>query len=901
MLPLKYQLRIATLIPLLLVALCFGLFFNWQYQHELTNEFEQLGRSYINHLVPIGEHALVREDLLSLARIADATISDNLVKSIAFYDRNNKLILSRGAHLSIPKRSKTFAKTKENDIFYYYTDEHTLRYVTAISLPTSPYAHNYHFGSEEDKRNYQSVLGWIIVDFDTKLSTIKIYRMIMLSVFIILLGFLLALLANHILAKLLLPPFITLREKCKQVLKGNYQISFKGHQKSELNIIESTIDKVRKQYLKNVKEMQTNIDTATQDIRQNLESLEEQNVKLCISNKQYLEKYQQKSAFIANMSHEIRTPMNGVIGFTNVLLDTNLSSAQREYVETIKASAENLITIVNDILDYSKLEAGQLTLDAIPYDVRSTIDEVVTLLAPLAYQKHLELFAIVKHDVPLKLIGDPLRVKQVLINLISNAIKFTESGSVSVTISNKAIDDDNCKMHVEVTDTGIGLSQDQQKKLFNAFKQADTSITRRFGGTGLGLVISQKIIEKMGGSIGVKSRINHGTTFSFDLDGGLFNTQELETITRRFHTLNTLYFDDNELSSKKLIEIFTLWQIKTTKISSLSELETYSNKLNNYQLIIIASSNQNQRLIEQKLSSLQVFCPPIIFIANPSKHKLTYLNHSQLLHRPISYKRLFIAIKESLNHVKSHKIYDSGNISLKAPILVAEDDATNQLLLKSIFKKYQIHYELVKNGLEAVEKALTKFYSVIIVDWQMPVMGGLEAIQTIKTKSALNKDTPIIVISANISLDQQKTFRTLNIFAHLEKPFSEKKLIQIIKQAAYIYAIDWTECLQLMNGNQDIAKEMLDAFIDHLKDDKVLLIKAKSDKDIKSIKALSHKIYGACCYVGVPKLKSAIKELDKMLLTEEDFQVIDDQLNQVLMQIANVLEHHQQQNDFTQS
>ncbi len=276
--------------------------------------------------------------------------------------------------------------------------------------------------------------------------------------------------------------------------------------------------------------------------------LEEKNIQSSLEKKKFEEKSRQQSEFIANMSHEIRTPMNGVIGFTNVLLESKLDSLQLDYVKTIKSSAQDLLAIINDILDYSKMDAGKLHLDCIPLDIRACIDEVLALTAPNAHKKGIDLIPATEINVPKTVLGDPLRLKQIISNLISNAVKFTDHGYVLIRTCIEQENDKDYTLCLSVTDTGIGISADDQSKLFHAFNQADTTITRRFGGSGLGLVICKKLAEAMQGRISLTSEPNKGSTFSVRVKLEKLAAYEVEKHqSHRFGYLKVLCYDDNPL------------------------------------------------------------------------------------------------------------------------------------------------------------------------------------------------------------------------------------------------------------------------------------------------------------------------------------------------------------------
>ena len=286
---------------------------------------------------------------------------------------------------------------------------------------------------------------------------------------------------------------------------------FRSELASGINRMAETLQNARE-------ELQHSIDQATEDVRQNLETIEIQNIELDLARKEALEASRIKSEFLANMSHEIRTPLNGILGFTHLLQKSELTPRQLDYLGTIEKSADNLLGIINEILDFSKIEAGKLVLDSVPFNLRDLLQDTLTILAPAAHAKQLELVSLVYRDTPLALVGDPLRLKQILTNLISNAIKFTREGTIVARAMIEDEQEDSVQLRISVQDTGIGLSSQDVRTLFQAFSQADNSLSRQPGGTGLGLVISKRLIEQMGGEIGVDSTPGEGSEFWISLN-----------------------------------------------------------------------------------------------------------------------------------------------------------------------------------------------------------------------------------------------------------------------------------------------------------------------------------------------------------------------------------------------
>lgn len=874
----KYQLRATTLIPLFLIASLFLIAFNYQFAKEIESEQRSLGISTIHQLLPASQQALLKDDRRALQGLANASMMTPEVKSVAFYDKSMHLIAYQGENLS-PNLHMLKESLNEAKVLSHVVDGYTIRFVSSVSLPRyNIFNPNKSFKSLQNLKAQQN-LGWLSIQIDTKTATIKIYRMVIITLFITFVGLFLGLIANHLLSKTIYYPITRLRRGMKQILNNEFETVIKHSSKGELGVIESGIQYLQKAYLDSKEEFNQSLEVATNDIQQHLESLEEKNIELCLKSKKYEQSNRKKSEFIANMSHEIRTPMNGIIGFTNVLLETSLSPSQADYVDTIKTSAQNLINIVNDILDFSKIEAGQLKLEAIPLDIRACIDEVVTLLGPSAYNKNLNIHVIIEHKIPVKLIGDPLRFKQILTNLISNAIKFTEHGSVTIKAFLKVNHATHPTIKIDVIDTGIGLRPEEKNRLFTAFKQADISTTRRFGGTGLGLVICQKLIEKMGGTINLDSEPGKGTNFTFDIKAEVFNKNESHLSNTTFKEIKILCFEPNQRHQAGIKEILALYQINPSFCQSMEHAQQLKDSLNSFDVFLLSLDGDESPAIISFIKEITHSTAKIIYHAK-ERNSNELSTPTPLLNKPISYKKLYNQLKDLLQNTPSSSTTLKTLTYKKlcqASILIAEDDPINQFLLRSLLEKHHLNIKMVNNGLEAIEASLTHAFDLIIVDLQMPQMGGIETAQNIRRQQGINQNKPIIAISANIAPEQYQDLQKAGINDALEKPFNESQLIERLvqwlekseqnaasKEGLELKpdAIDWQQCLSIMAGNTDNAKQMLEQFTQQLEQDYRQIQVFYEAKQLTELAALIHKTHGASAFIGVPFLKDSLKSLE---------------------------------------
>ena len=847
----RQRVLIITLLPLMMITLILGSYFIKTRLDDAHSSLLEKGHTMSRMMASSAEFGML---------IGNTEILNGIIRSAIRADEEVVDVIFLSPSFDTITRGAKGAPNLVKDAGYPLVKDKKIHFLNPVLATGVDFTDSPDLQSEEAEPEF---LGWVVIILSQEPTQQRQLEILNKGILLAALGLLITFLIASRFGKRITNPILGLTHVVEMLQEGHLETRASTSSTGELKSLAQGINKLAQRVHESNQTLESRVEKATLRLRSTLVHLEKQNQALDRAKKRADLANIAKDEFLARMSHELRTPLTSVSGFSRLLDQTELKNEQKEYTRIINLTSDLLLSIIDDILDFSKLESNAIELESIPFQLESAVIDVLEMQTATSLAKGLELIPIIAPDVPMHLLGDPVRVKQILTNLVSNAVKFTDSGHVAVHVKQTGINEDKCELHITVSDTGTGIPQERIDNLFKAFGQADTSITRKYGGSGLGLVIAKKLTVLMGGEIKLMSEEGKGTEVSLKIPFALAATSEKISAPR---TNEVILYDRQALSSEGLKAQLT--NLTNNVIVINTENDLFNTVRNNPITPVIwglSSDDASSETMYSIRELISVTKAPVILL---SSKPLPLLNTERLiqLRKPTRTRLLHNALTPESNKLLQKIEADDLHIDSDIKVLIAEDNDFNRLLITRILERAGCQVYEATTGEEAVLQSLNIKPDIILMDVHMPVMDGIEATKEIRLSQ---QNIPILALTANVIASEHQRLITAGVNRVLLKPINDRELCYSINEYTSNKSFHTPE-LNKPPQNQlkkyDIQEsELNDELIKQLTG----ITEGFDERDFKKMRHHCHQLNGLTGLYDIPEIEASGYSLHEALMNED--------------------------------
>ena len=866
----RQRVLIITLLPLSMITLLLGSYFISTRLDDAQRSLIEKGQTMAQMMATSAEFGLLVGNTEILQGLIRSAAKANEVDDVIFLTPTFETLVRGDRNAPPLDKNAGYPLHKNNQVHFLHPVV-----ATGVDITDTP-----DFLLEGQEPEF---IGWVVIVLSEKPTQARQYEILIKGVILALIGLLSTLFIASRFGQRITNPILGLTHVIEMLQHGHLETRASLSSTGELRSLAQGINRLAQRVQESNQTLESRVDKATKRLRSTLVHLEKQNQALDKARKRADSANIAKDEFLARMSHELRTPLTSVSGFARLLDQTKLQLEQKEYTRIINLTSELLLSIIDDILDYSKLESNAIELEQIAFEFETCILDVLEMQTAAAHEKGLELIPIISVDTPKFLIGDPVRLRQIITNLVSNAVKFTRTGYVSVRVeadNHSAVD---TELLITVEDTGSGIPEDRIDNLFKAFSQADTSITRRFGGSGLGLVIAKRLTELMAGHITLSSKEGEGTKICLSIPFTASPRQK-HLSSRKSETV--ILFDKNTLVREGIKKQLASLHTPMIEVETEEQLLQLPNRDKANSIIWGVETNN---VSEETISAIQMLLDTYtgtLIILSGQPLPLAPSGRVIQLRKPARTQLLLNALSPESYKLPGQPKYQKQCIENQATILIAEDNDFNRLLVRKILEQANASVIEAETGEEAVQKTLKHHPDIILMDVHMPVMDGIEATRQIRLSQ---REVPIIALTANVISSEHQKLINAGVNHVLLKPINDNELCHTIGQFLSDKTVSPLPTGKEENGtNLEKYNISVDELDDELKKQLRGLHEGFYNKDIQMMRHHSHQLLGLAGLYQIPELEVTGYNLHEALVTE-NYKLIWKEL----WQIKRIIEHQQ--------